>query len=97
MHSESSSGGGGGGFESLEVGVRLDIGVSGKKGRCFFVNEITRFYAADFFSQHTLGAPQQEVCMGFAEALDGYFFSGIGGKGKRKGKGKGDIKDEDED
>lgn len=69
-------------YESLEVGVRLDIGVGVQKGKGkgkgkgekrFFVNEITRFYGADFFSQHTLGAPQQEVCLGFAEAMDKYF------------------------
>ena len=38
-------------YESLEIGVRLDIGVSelSPKGR-FFVNEITRWHAADFFS-----------------------------------------------
>ena len=75
-------------YESLEMGVRLDVGVAskrtlrkegGKRGRGeekrFFVNEITRFYGADYFSQHTLGAPQQEVCWAFAEAVDGYFGS----------------------
>ena len=96
-------------YESLEVGVRLDVGVGssrrsvgreeggsgrrreggeGGKGRVevtekrFFVNEITRFYCADYFSQHTLGAPQQEVCWAFAEAMDGYF--GRVGKGEVK-------------
>lgn len=82
-------------FESLEVGVRLDIGISspdvgfsstrsrenreklrlgnGEEEKRFFVNEITRFYAADYFSQQTLGAPQQEVCFRYAEGIDGYF------------------------
>lgn len=78
-------------YESLEIGVRLDIGVStsdetekgkGKEGKTkaddrgekrFFVNEITRFYQADYFSQQTLGAPGQLVCYAFAEAIDGYF------------------------
>lgn len=71
------------------MGVRLDVGVGVRRGRTkdddekdedyegegrrFFVNEITRFYGADYFSQHTLGAPQQEVCWGFAEAVGGYF------------------------
>lgn len=76
------------------MGVRLDIGVgtsrSGKGGSSsreegqgrFFVNEITRFYGADYFSQHTLGAPQQEVCWAFVESVDGYFFGGgAGGRG----------------
>lgn len=88
------------GYESLEVGVRLDVGVGIEKGkgkgkgeeRRFFVNEITRFYGADFFSQHTLGAPQQEVCLGFAEAMDGYF-----GTGKRELLGDGTVKAEDEE
>lgn len=75
------------GYESLEVGVRLDVGVGkGRKRKRFFVNEITRVYAADFFSQHTLGAPQQEVCWGFAEAVDGYFGRG---EGEVKGEGEG--------
>lgn len=75
------------------MGVRLDVGVGttmrrrrkeeGKGGgeKRFFVNEITRFYGADYFSQHTLGAPQQEVCWAFAEAVDGYFGAG-GGEGE---------------
>ena len=45
-------------FESLEMGVRLDVGVGTTRGlekKRFFVNEITRFYGADYFSQHTLG------------------------------------------
>lgn len=102
-------------FESLEVGVRLDIGVGWRGGmeeggeegkrevrkkkegeeegkrrarsvekKRFFVNEITRFYCADYFSQHTLGAPQQEVCWAFAEAVDGYFGAGKGGEVKRE-------------
>lgn len=80
------------------MGVRLDVGVASKrtlrkeggkrvrvKGeeKRFFVNEITRFYGADYFSQHTLGAPQQEVCWAFAEAVDGYF-----------GVEKGEVKEE---
>ena len=70
-------------YESLEVGVRLDVGVGRTEGKAgekrFFVNEVTRFYGADYFSQHTLGAPQQEVCWAFAEAMDGYF--GVGNRG----------------
>ena len=68
-------------YESLEMGVRLDVGVGreGRGGKRFFVNEITRFYGADYFSQHTLGAPQQEVCWAFAEAVDGYFGADKGG------------------
>ena len=40
-------------FDSVEVGVRLDIGVSNDKR--FFVNEITRWYGADFFCMTTIG------------------------------------------
>ena len=50
-----------------------------KEKKRFFVNEITRFYGADYFSQHTLGTPQQEVCWAFAEAVDGYFGAEKGG------------------
>jgi hypothetical protein len=37
------------GFDSLKVGVRLDIGVA-PNGESLFVNEITRWYQADHFS-----------------------------------------------
>ena len=58
-------------FESLEVGVRLDVAIS-NDGR-FFVNEITRWYAADFFSLSTLGPPQTQLCSFYATALHEYF------------------------
>ncbi|MCJ1450848.1 hypothetical protein MMC28_001182 [Mycoblastus sanguinarius] len=63
-------------YESLEVGVRLDIGIAiepATQTKHFFVNEITRFYFADYFSQYTLGAPQQQLCYAFAEAIHNYF------------------------
>ena len=69
-------------FESLEVGVRLDIGITTEsKKRCkaekkFFVNEISRFYCADYFSQQTLGAPCQEICYTFAESINTYLSEG---------------------
>lgn len=58
-------------FESLEVGVRLDVGVA-DDGR-FFVNEITRWYCADFFSLTTLGPPHTQLCSTYATALHQYF------------------------
>jgi hypothetical protein len=58
-------------FESLKVGVRLDIGVSGD-GR-FFVNEITRWYGADFFSMTMLGPPYTQLCSSYATRLHEYF------------------------
>lgn len=64
-------GGGGGGGGGGKKGTTE--GKTGGGEKRFFVNEITRFYGADYFSQHTLGAPQQEVCWAFAEAVDGYF------------------------
>ena len=91
-------------FESLEMGVRLDIcvgaeraGIDGaeagggsKKGKGkgkgkererndggeekrFFVNEITRWYQGDFFSEQTLGEPKQQVAWGFAESVASFF------------------------
>jgi hypothetical protein len=39
-------------YQSLEVGVRLDVGVSIAIGkRQYFVNEITRIYEADIFAE----------------------------------------------
>jgi hypothetical protein len=58
-------------FESLEAGVRLDVAIS-NDGR-FFVNEITRWYAADFFSLSTLGPPHTQLCSSYATALHEYF------------------------
>jgi hypothetical protein len=58
-------------FESLKVGVRLDIGISAD-GR-FFVNEITRWYGADFFSMTTLGPPCTQLCSIYATQLHRYF------------------------
>ena len=58
-------------FESSEVSVRLDVAIS-NDGR-FFINEITRWYAADFFSLSTLGPPHTQLCSSFATALDEYF------------------------
>ena len=61
-------------YESLEIGVRLDIGVSQlcPEGR-FFVNEITRWYAADFFSSLVLPQPHIAICRAYAEGLTEYF------------------------
>lgn len=67
-----------------EGGEKRVVVTEGEEKR-FFVNEITRFYGADYFSQHTLGAPQQEVCWAYAEAMDGYF-------GAEKGDGNGYLK-----
>ena len=63
-------------FESLEVGVRLDIGIGtvvGTGEKRFFVNEITRFYLASYFSRQTLEAPHQQICKAFAEGVHNYF------------------------
>jgi len=60
-------------FESLEVGVRLDIGVS-SENNChrFFVNEITRFQQGNWFS--TVDAPpHHQYPAALARALDAYF------------------------
>ncbi|KAF2677511.1 hypothetical protein K458DRAFT_423772 [Lentithecium fluviatile CBS 122367] len=53
-------------YESLRVGVRLDIGVT-EKG--LFVNEITRWHAANQFPDRTLGTPGDKVCKAFAGAF----------------------------
>lgn len=60
-------------YETLEVGVRLDIGISlDLEYRRFFVNEITRFQQGCWFS--TSGAPPYlGVVSAFARALNDYF------------------------
>jgi len=73
-------------FETLEVGVRLDIGVLSRTandargatdvyiepGKYFFVNEITRWPEADWFSESTLETPYLRLCAEFAEPLARY-------------------------
>jgi hypothetical protein len=56
-------------YESLEIGVRLDIGISPAIGYCrYFVNEITRIYEADFFAEW-LAQPGTHICKAVAEAI----------------------------
>jgi hypothetical protein len=54
-------------------GVRLDICVSPNR-EGFFVNEITRWWVADFFSDDILANPKHRVCDAFASATKNYFF-----------------------
>jgi len=63
-------------FESLEVGVRLDITVSPRERgstRQFFVNEITRWYEASFFSRNLCALPHDALIARFAQAFHEYF------------------------
>lgn len=66
-------------YESLEMGVRLDICMRhdpwlGKKGmKGFFVNDIWRFYRAEFHSRATLGSPWQMICQTYGKAINEYF------------------------
>jgi hypothetical protein len=60
-------------YETLEIGVRLDIGVSPDGHiRSFFVNEITRFQQGCWFSPSS-AAPYYGVPSAFARAIDEYF------------------------
>jgi len=60
-------------YESLEIGVRLDIGVSLAGGmRQYFVSEVTRIYAADFFAEW-LAQPGTHVCRAVAKAIQEVF------------------------
>lgn len=64
-------------FQSLEVGVRLDIGISSEAdGHRFFVNEITREWYGDLISYKT-GEPRTRICVGLAEARARFLF-GVG-------------------
>ena len=58
-------------FESLDVGVRLDIAIS--PFGTFFVNEITRIWDADFFSGRTLGCPCLQIAFSVAKAVHEVF------------------------
>jgi hypothetical protein len=61
------------GYQTLEVGARLDIGIApGKRG--LFVNEITRWHSADFFSSFMDEGKQgqgkqDDVCAAYAQAF----------------------------
>ncbi|PVH70704.1 hypothetical protein DL98DRAFT_597605 [Cadophora sp. DSE1049] len=58
-------------FESLKVGVRLDVAISPFSPRSFFVNEVTRWYTAAFFSD-ILAEPKYTLCEEFAKAFTMY-------------------------
>jgi hypothetical protein len=65
-------------YESLEVGVRLDIGVSLASGkRQYFVNEITRIYEADFFAEW-LAQPGTHICKAVSRAIEDVFMKPLG-------------------
>lgn len=62
-------------FESLEVGARVDVGISMMDDSChYFVNEITRIYEADFFAEW-LAQPGTHICSAVATALVEVFMS----------------------
>lgn len=55
-------------FSSLEVGVRLDIGISSaENGHRFFVNEVTREWYGDLIS-YKAGEPRTRICKALGEA-----------------------------
>lgn len=57
------------GFESLEVGARVDVGVTIIGGVAqYFVNEVTRIYEADCFAEW-LAQPGTHICRAVSEAL----------------------------
>lgn len=56
------------GFQTLNVGGRLDIGIA-PDGKGLFVNELTRWYGAHQFAKDTLKAPHDQVCHAFAKAF----------------------------
>ncbi|KAI1157447.1 hypothetical protein F5B18DRAFT_669747 [Nemania serpens] len=60
-------------YESLKIGVRLDIGISvlDPIGQ-FFVNEITRWHSADFLSMDILRYPFLEICKGYSAAWSAF-------------------------
>jgi hypothetical protein len=60
-------------YASLEVGVRLDIGVSlASDQRQYFVNEITRIYEVDIFAEW-LAQPGKHICKAVSRAIEEVF------------------------
>lgn len=60
-------------LESLEVGARVDVGVTTMGDSCrFFVNEVTRIYEADFFAEW-LAQPGTHVCRAVSAAIGEVF------------------------
>lgn len=60
-------------YESLEIGVRLDVGVSLASGqRQYFVNEVTRIYEADIFAEW-LAQPGTHICKAVSRAIEEVF------------------------
>lgn len=56
-------------YQSVQVGLRLDIGVSEQSSRgVFFVNEATRFYCADYMSE-LICQPFTEISMALGRAI----------------------------
>lgn len=65
-------------YESLEVGVRLDVGVADSEGqKRFFVNEISRWYNAHYFSYTILAKPWAKICKAFADAFSNHMHDGM--------------------
>jgi hypothetical protein len=56
------------GFQSLDVGGRLDIGIA-PNGEQFFVNELTRWYGAHHFALETQPHPGDNICRAYAKAF----------------------------
>jgi hypothetical protein len=56
------------GFQSLDVGGRLDISIAPNGGQ-FFVNDLTRWYGAHHFALETQPHPSDKICRAYAKAF----------------------------
>jgi hypothetical protein len=56
------------GFQSLDVGRRLDIGIAPDGGQ-FVVDELTRWYGAHQFAVQTQSMPGDRICRAYAKAF----------------------------
>ncbi|KAF2025420.1 hypothetical protein EK21DRAFT_76445 [Setomelanomma holmii] len=56
------------GFQSLDVGGRLNIGIA-QDGKQLFVNELTRWYGAHQFAATVRDAPCDKICRAYTEAF----------------------------
>jgi hypothetical protein len=70
-------------LESLAVGVRLDIGTTSDHTG-FFVSEVTRWWAADFFNKHVTSP--KLLCRVFADRFSSSFLADTCSKHSQDGR-----------
>jgi hypothetical protein len=66
---------------AFEIGYRLDTGladpIGSEHGKMFFVNEITRWYAATYFSTAICAEPKTHICRAFGKRFHSLLETGM--------------------